>query len=335
MLPRNPTRRVTPNLTRHLAGPAVLALLAATLVACGDDDTATPPTESTTVTDVELEPVEDGEDGGEVDPTDGTGPDGSGPDDPMRTTKPEVDVPAEAPTELVVTDLVTGQGHEAQTGDSVVLDYVGVRTADGTEFDNSYDRGIPFSVRLGEGRVIAGWDEGLVGVQTGTQRQIDIPTELAYGDNPPGGSAIEPGDALTFVVDVRAVIASVTEDDAPADLPIEPSVGATELGIIDVVVGDGAELVEEQTAIAHLVLHRGDDLEVLDNTWVLDDPAQVVMSEGGPVEGLVDGLLGMQVGGIRIITIPPDLAFGDEGIPEIGLDGDVDIIVVAELVGAY
>lgn len=317
---------------RCLIAPAVFALLSATLVACGGDDGSTSgptaPTEPTTVTDMELEPID--ETGDET----GDDPDGAGADDDSGRSKPDVDVPAETPTELGVTDLVTGQGPEAASGDSVVVDYVGVRSADGTEFDNSYDRGIPFSVRLGEGRVIAGWDQGLVGVRNGTRRQIDIPAELAYGDNPPGGSVIEAGDALTFVVDVRAVITSVNEDDEP-DLDLSPSVGATELTVVDVEVGEGPELVEEQTAIVHLMLHRGDDLEVLDSTWAIDDPAQVLTVPGGPVEGLVEGILGMQVGGLRIITIPPDLGFGPEGIPAIGLDGDSDIIIVAALVGLY
>ena len=54
---------------------------------------------------------------------------------------------------------------------------------DGTEFDNSYDRGQPFPVVLGTGSVIPGWDEGLVGAQAGARIQLDIPAELAYGDS--------------------------------------------------------------------------------------------------------------------------------------------------------
>lgn len=118
--------------------------------------------------------------------------------------KPEVEIPAEIPTELVVTDLVEGEGPGAQAGDTVVVHYVGVRSEDGTEFDNSYDSGSPFPVVLGSGGVIQGWDEGLVGAQVGDRRQLDIPAELAYGDSP-RGDVIQAGDALTFVVDVMAI----------------------------------------------------------------------------------------------------------------------------------
>lgn len=118
--------------------------------------------------------------------------------------KPEVDIPAETPTELVVTVLTPGEGPEAVAGDTVTVHYVGVRSEDGSEFDNSYDRGASFPVLLGAGSVIAGWDEGLVGVQAGSRVQLDIPADLAYGDNP-NGDVIQAGDALTFVIDVVAV----------------------------------------------------------------------------------------------------------------------------------
>lgn len=121
--------------------------------------------------------------------------------------KPEVEIPTEIPTELQVTTLIEGEGPEAEVGDIVTVHYVGVRSEDGTEFDNSYDRGSPFPVVLGAGGVIQGWDEGLVGVQAGERVQLDIPADLAYGDNPPGGGVIQPGDALTFVVDVLDVSA--------------------------------------------------------------------------------------------------------------------------------
>src|SRR6478752_1189985 len=72
--------------------------------------------------------------------------------------KPEVKLPDPLPTELVVTDITEGTGDAAVSGDTLVVHYVGVRSADGTEFDNSYDDGKPFSVTIGVGQVIKGWD---------------------------------------------------------------------------------------------------------------------------------------------------------------------------------
>src|SRR4029453_4028483 len=70
--------------------------------------------------------------------------------------KPEVQIPATLPTELVITDLVEGTGEAAKAGDTVKGPYVGVRSADGNEFDNSDDRGEPLPVTLGQGGVIEG-----------------------------------------------------------------------------------------------------------------------------------------------------------------------------------
>ncbi|MEO6653584.1 MAG: peptidylprolyl isomerase [Ilumatobacteraceae bacterium] len=136
--------------------------------------------------------------------------------------KPEVNIPDELPTELVVTELVAGDGPSAEAGDTVVVNYVGVRSEDGTEFDNSYDRGQPFPVTLGANSVIQGWEDGLVGAQAGARLQLDIPATLAYGDSA-AGDVIKAGDALTFVIDVvevqkRPVITAPPQVDA-ADCP--------------------------------------------------------------------------------------------------------------------
>ena len=103
-----------------------------------------------------------------------------------------------------MTDLVEGTGEPAKKGDSITVNYVGVRSEDGTEFDNSYDRGQPYTLTLGEGGVIAGWDEGLIGAKAGGWRQLDIPAALAYGDQG-AGEVIKPGGALSFVIDVVSI----------------------------------------------------------------------------------------------------------------------------------
>jgi len=118
--------------------------------------------------------------------------------------KPVVKFPGTAPTELVVTPLKEGTGDAAKAGDTVTLHYVGVLSTDGTEFDNSYDRGEPFSFTIGSGQVIEGWDTGMVGVKAGGQYQLDIPAALAYGDQD-RGDIIKAGSALTFVVDIVSI----------------------------------------------------------------------------------------------------------------------------------
>jgi peptidylprolyl isomerase len=78
---------------------------------------------------------------------------------------------------------------------------VGVFYADGKEFDSSWSRGEPASFPIGVGQVIPGWDQGLVGVNVGSRVQLDIPAELAYGNDKSSG---RPTGPLRFVVDVLA-----------------------------------------------------------------------------------------------------------------------------------
>ena len=118
------------------------------------------------------------------------------------TTKPEIDFPGDvAPADLVIEDIVLGDGPEAKAGDSISAHYVGVSHATGEEFDASWNRGSPLEFRLGVGQVIKGWDLGIVGMKVGGRRKLTIPPDLAYGDRGAGG-AIKPGETLIFVVDL-------------------------------------------------------------------------------------------------------------------------------------
>ena len=106
-------------------------------------------------------------------------------------------------TELQIIDLVVGTGAEAATGQVVSVHYTGW-LADGTKFDSSLDQGDPFSFPLGEGRVIQGWDQGVVGMKVGGKRRLIIPPELAYGEE--GFSNVIPPNAeLTFEVELLVV----------------------------------------------------------------------------------------------------------------------------------
>jgi len=108
------------------------------------------------------------------------------------------------PTQLVVKDLKTGTGAEAKAGDQVSVQYIGVLYDDGSKFDASYDRGQPFSFKLGGGQVIQGWDQGVAGMKAGGLRELIIPPDLAYGaqGQPP---TIPPNATLVFVIDLVSV----------------------------------------------------------------------------------------------------------------------------------
>jgi peptidylprolyl isomerase len=121
------------------------------------------------------------------------------------TSKPQIPKPSGSPPKkLVVKDIVVGKGKAAKKGDNLSMQYVGVTFADGQEFDASWDAGQPFNFTLGQGMVIKGWDQGLVGIKPGGRRELIIPSGLAYGaqGQPP---SIPPNAALVFIVDALKV----------------------------------------------------------------------------------------------------------------------------------
>ncbi|MCZ2858326.1 FKBP-type peptidyl-prolyl cis-trans isomerase [Blastococcus sp. VKM Ac-2987] len=112
---------------------------------------------------------------------------------------------AEPPTELVVEDVVVGDGAEAVDGSTVAVKYVGAFYETGEEFDSSWSRSDDetLPVTLGAGQVIPGFEQGITGMQVGGRRAIAIPSELGYGDQARGPI---PADAtLVFVVDLVEV----------------------------------------------------------------------------------------------------------------------------------
>jgi FKBP-type peptidyl-prolyl cis-trans isomerase FkpA len=113
-------------------------------------------------------------------------------------------------TDLVKTDLVVGTGAQIAPGQEAVVHYTGwlydpaAIDNKGKEFDSSRSRGVPFRFPVGGGRVIQGWDQGVVGMQVGGQRRLVIPAFLGYGDRG-GGDVIPPGATLLFDVELLGI----------------------------------------------------------------------------------------------------------------------------------
>jgi FKBP-type peptidyl-prolyl cis-trans isomerase len=102
----------------------------------------------------------------------------AGPASPPKVTG----TPVTLPDGLQYIDLQVGCGPAAKNGSNITVEYTGWLQSSGKKFDSSYDRkGSPFSFPLGQGQVIKGWDEGLVGMQQGGIRRLIIPAALAYG----------------------------------------------------------------------------------------------------------------------------------------------------------
>lgn len=108
-----------------------------------------------------------------------------------------------AVTELEIIEVLKGNGPEAIGGKMVTVHYTG-KLLDGTKFDSSLDRNIPFSFQLGEKQVIAGWDKGVAGMKVGGKRKLIIPAKDGYGKRgaPP---VIPPNATLVFDVELLDV----------------------------------------------------------------------------------------------------------------------------------
>ena len=121
--------------------------------------------------------------------------------------------------ELQIIDLIEGTGKAAVKGALIKAHYTGWLD-DGTKFDSSHDRGQPFQCVIGTGRVIKGWDQGILGIDTGSRivvsamkvggkRKLIVPADLAYGERQMG-KLIPPNSDLTFEIELFEVL---TRDD--------------------------------------------------------------------------------------------------------------------------
>ncbi|MFJ3411219.1 FKBP-type peptidyl-prolyl cis-trans isomerase [Pseudomonas protegens] len=109
--------------------------------------------------------------------------------------------------ELQVIDIQPGDGKAVVKGALITTQYRGF-LEDGSSFDSSYDRGKPFQCVIGTGRVIKGWDQGLMGMQVGGKRKLLVPARLGYGERSMG--AIPPNSNLIFEIELLEVL---TRDD--------------------------------------------------------------------------------------------------------------------------
>ena len=110
--------------------------------------------------------------------------------------------------ELQIEDLLVGDGKAVVKGALITTQYRGW-LEDGTCFDSSYQRGKPFQCVIGTGRVIKGWDQGLMGMRVGGKRKLWVPAHLAYGERQIGAH-ITPHSNLIFEIELLEVL---TRDD--------------------------------------------------------------------------------------------------------------------------
>jgi len=131
-------------------------------------------------------------------------------------------------------------GRQVKPGDEITVHYTGV-LLDGTEFDSSVARGQPFSLTIGTGQVIQGWEQGIPGMKVGEQRRIFIPSELAYGEQG-AGDIIGPNADLIFDVELISI-----DNEEKMDENIEEVKGAEDSVEEEVIEETPEDVIEDET----------------------------------------------------------------------------------------
>ncbi|MEV8536436.1 FKBP-type peptidyl-prolyl cis-trans isomerase [Streptomyces sp. NPDC051211] len=297
---------------RRLAGLLVVPLLLLSTAACGDGDDKGSDSASTQMTN-DVPAITAGAKFGEK-PTLSTGK-------------------GEPPKELKVKVISEGKGPALKKGDVAQVNYLG-QVWDGKEpFDQSFDRGTPFDLELGAGRVIKGWDQGLEGQKVGSRVELVIPPELGYGAEG-SGEKIKPNATLVFVVDIVKGAslpspASAKGKEIAQDNKDLPKVGTntdgkevslsvpkgaaepTKLVSNYVLEGDGKPVTDKDSVIVKFVGKTWKDDKLFESTYATNQTVTWPMDQLS-VKGLKDGLVGKKAGSRILLVIPQDQGFGDK-----------------------
>ena len=228
-------------------------------------------------------------------------------------------------TQLKVEDLVVGTGKQAKVGDDLTVDYTGwlPDKYDTEPFDSSRLHETPLQFILGKGDVIAGWDQGLVGMKVGGKRKLTIPSDLGYGAQGALDGRIPPNSALIFEVDLL-------DDQGPAAATL-PASSVTQLKIEDLVIGTGRQVKAGDTLSMNYTgwLENGTKF---DSSYDSGQPIEFVLGQGSVIPGWEQGVVGMKVGGRRRLTVPASLAYGASGAGDT-IPPNATLIFEVELMG--
>ncbi len=227
---------------------------------------------------------------------------------------------------LEITDTEVGTGEEAQDGDFLTIHFRGT-LEDGQVFESTFERDEPIVVQVGKGQLpIQGWDEGMIGMREGGKRSLVIPPNLAFGEEGvpgfiPGGEDIH--------MDIELV--SIVKPPTPWDYD-ESELETTESGLQYHVYEEGSG--EKPEAGDTVSVHYSGYLEdgtMFDSSALRDQTFVFQVGQGQVIPGWDEGLLDMSVGEKRILVIPPELAYGDQGAGEV-IPPNTTIIFDVELV---
>ncbi|MCO1578679.1 FKBP-type peptidyl-prolyl cis-trans isomerase [Crossiella sp. SN42] len=227
---------------------------------------------------------------------------------------------------LDVRTAIPGRGPAAMKGEILFAHYLLKVWRNNKLVEHSYGGTAPFDVPLGVGKLIKGWDQGLLGVRAGSRVVLTVPPDWGYG--PRGGipeAGILKDDTLVFVVDVygtyQSAASAVGKPGRPYDtrrLPSVERVDGRQPAITipaaqpprwpesrTLVEGRGPRVWPGQTAIVQHTTVAWRTGEVVDSSWRKGKPAAFTLRPGKTPDGLIAGLSGVRAGSRVLLVVPP------------------------------
>ncbi len=207
-------------------------------------------------------------------------------------------------------DLAEGRGEPVKAGDNLLIHYTGWLAQGGKEFDSSVGKS-PFEFRLGAGRVIKGWDEGVAGMKPGGKRKLFIPAAMAYGEEA-RGDKIPANSDLMFEVHLVGTVAGFDGEAESAKWKKT----ASGLRYDDVKQGDGPPAKAGDRVFVHYTGRLAQGGMQFDSSVGRGRPFDFVLGLGKVIKGWDEGVAGMKPGGKRKLFIPSELGYGEVGAGE-------------------
>ena len=229
---------------------------------------------------------------------------------------------------MLIEDFVIGTGEELAKGYKAKIAYTGHLT-DGTVFDSSVRKGRPpHSFEVGKGRVIKGWDEGVIGMKVGGKRRLVIPPELGYKSRRAG--RIPPNSTLVFTLELVGFMPPLPDpqpQSAYEGAPVNRNKLDNGLEIIEYKVGNGAVAKAGDTVHVHYRGTLTKDGTEFDASAKRKRPITFPLGKGRVIKGWDQGIEGMKVGGLRKLLIPAALGYGERAKGKIPANADLTFTV--------
>jgi peptidylprolyl isomerase len=204
---------------------------------------------------------------------------------------------------------IAGTGPAPTVGDVITMNYI-VTLPDGTEIYNTYTTNQAATAVWGKNQLLPGWEEGVGLMKQGGKAKFVLPPELALGSQ--GSGAIPPNSQLIMEVELLSVKPAPTPYAVTTD---QLKTMANGVQYFDITVGDGTEAISGTTVTTSYSIWVAG--ATTDDFVISSDDSQPVTFNIGlgdkVFKGWEDGVIGMKVGGKRLLLIPPDLALGAQG----------------------